>query len=546
MLQAFFVFLTYFMFSLYIHVHTIPTALDFTFHWQRIDGLSESIKHLQWPTFNTYSGLTGTATPTMYPWITLIPIAIINIFCEPMITLKIFIVGIFLIGLEVSYYATRTLWTHKMESLIFSLTLYASSIASCVVINRFEFSGSINFIIEPLAIIGWIKLMKQSKWKLLAVSMTLMLYTHIMSSVIMVFTLFCLSIITIPYLKKRQIFAGYKAIGTTFLASGIIWLPILILSTKNKIATPGLLANLSEGSFLSLNHTLLVFGFIYCTNIALMLFTLIGLCHFTCLNAYSKRFLLIGIIYISFSIHTRLWDKLDGIRIFQTIQGAWRFDNIGYILIAFATVPLIYKLCKNHVLKQVALIFLILINILIGKEYTYVSYNNIPKTFDSSERNIDIKTNNSLNDYINTYSATNIDYVPRNSRYHMKFAINHYLQTHSHSVTKHQTAQNIMQKTTMYRQLKSGCIINDGIIPNKNTHILPIVTYHAQKYNFYLDGHKFTPKKFEYSEPVIGKLPSGKHRITYQAPLMWYRYVALFMSATGLVALLILDQKKHD
>lgn len=517
-------------------------ANDGMLHWQRINELSQDIIHFKWPAFNSYTSFPGLAMSTSYPWLSLLPLSLLNLFVKPLTVAKIFISGLMIFGFNIGYYSGRTYWKDKGTSLIFAIMICETTLFVMLPIYRDEFSGGINIAIEPLAIIGFLHLIRNGRWKMLAIGVSLMMYSHLISSVILVVMLTVLAVLLWKCLDRQKLINLMKSAVVALLATTTMWMPMLVLNLTNNIDNPPSLGSLANSTFLSFAPIRLANADAYAFSLTGLAALFFGLFHWKYLSYINKRLLSFGSVLLFMNTALFPWHLFDHTFLVR-IQGVYRFAYFAYIIIGIATAPSIYREFKKIRGKCFSMAILLL-SLLLCNFYTNMYFksglrNPTNPLFIANP----IWNNRTLSSYNDIHVAYNNDYLPKTllSHYNNSYSdYARYLRKHFKHIPKH-VPINAFYEARVRNEQEPYIMINNGIKSDNHSDSynvrMPIATYHAQKYNFYLDGHKFTPKKFKCSEPVISKLPMGRHRITYHAPLMWYRYIAMLMTAIGIVGL---------
>ena len=182
-------FLSLFMIYSYYPLHP---GHDFFFHYRRLQALMDGLSNSPFLIYLDYNAVDGYGyfTKAFYPDVMLIPFAIIGNY----------------IGIECAYLLmlfTYTMlcgiFTYKMVDIIFK-NAYAAAIGAILytfcfyrlldLYNRAAIGEAISFTFVPIVFLGLYHIIKgdYKKWYILAVGFSLMIFTHLISTVLMFIT----------------------------------------------------------------------------------------------------------------------------------------------------------------------------------------------------------------------------------------------------------------------------------------------------------------------------------------------------------------------
>jgi hypothetical protein len=190
---------------------------DFYFHYRRLDVLIDAIKHGTFPNYIDYSNADGYGyfTKGFYCDAILIPFALIGLFANTYIAYDIMIFTMTILCGIFTYHTVRIIYK---SSYIASLTaiLYTFAVYRLYdIYQRAAFGESLSFTFLPLIFLGLYHIVKgdYKKWYILTIGYSLLVFTHVISSVLMFVTLLILlAVYYKPMLKEP------KRIGYLFLA----------------------------------------------------------------------------------------------------------------------------------------------------------------------------------------------------------------------------------------------------------------------------------------------------------------------------------------
>ncbi|HDL1070330.1 TPA: hypothetical protein PWT81_002944, partial [Enterococcus faecium] len=184
---------------------------DTAFHINRALSL-ESIfsSPINFETFRSY----GMQVNNFYPWLTLYPLFLLIKFTNLAIGYNLFLYIVTLITLFICHYVMYEITKKHVTSSFFAIIYTTSSFRSVEIFLRGAMGELLAMSILPLILLGFIKLYdsKKESWVMLAISMTLLIYTHVLS-VAMTMVMIIIALIIQFYRKKKiEIFLIIKLI----------------------------------------------------------------------------------------------------------------------------------------------------------------------------------------------------------------------------------------------------------------------------------------------------------------------------------------------
>ncbi|WP_164509406.1 YfhO family protein [Companilactobacillus jidongensis] len=297
---------------------------DIYYQFQRMQNIVYSIRDAHTiPTISINNfGLIGYGINIFYPWITLIPFAIISFFITNPIT--IYYVGLaffFLLSFCISHYAMKSFSGSTKQAVIFAVVYNFSTYRLIEMIARSSIAEYIATIFLPLCLLGFYEVMfrDSSKWKTLVVGISMVIFSHILTTFMLVILFVLLVIFNFRHIDqvRQRVISLVKAVITTVLATSIFTVPFIIEETFQKFGVPSPILlkgeNLTKLVLYSLKNTSkrAIEGNVYNLGTILLLSLVIGLLFY---KQFDKKYRIVyWISVISFLMTSNLfpWQLLE-------------------------------------------------------------------------------------------------------------------------------------------------------------------------------------------------------------------------------------------
>lgn len=218
---------------------------DVYYQFQRIQNVIYSIRDAHTiPTISINNfGLIGYGINIFYPWVTLVPFALISfVFKNQITTYYIGIAFFFLASFLISHYSMKRFSGSTKQAIIFSILYNFSTYRLIDLIARASIAEYIATVFLPLCLLGFYEIIfgDENRWQDLAIGISFVIFSHILTTFMTVIFFALLIICNIEFInnwKKRIISLG-KAILATILATCIFWVPFVIEETFQKFGVP--------------------------------------------------------------------------------------------------------------------------------------------------------------------------------------------------------------------------------------------------------------------------------------------------------------------
>lgn len=556
-----FLFLAFLNIIVMLQVHFIMGTGDSTMmHVPRIVGLirdinSQSIIHFLFnlPQVNLYSmNQNGSAAFSLYPYITLLPICLFfKIIPFSVNSFNICVMLVLFIGFLISYYSCKDFSKNIPVSILFS-TLYVSSTSiTSSFFNGGDIPTCLSILFFPIVIFGFRKFLRNGSWAELSTGIILLIYTHILSTILAILFLIIWLIINLKVLKNtKRIINLIKAILITILFTGIVWLPLWNILGHNTINKPfafslntvsvSLYSDLFRSYFPPTQSNVVIpLG---CTALLGLIITPFI---FKKLNKLDKQAYVLAIIILIISSNSLPWGNITSPFI-KIIQFPNRLDFIPQMLFCYLlSIGLIKYLNYNqiitninkfiptfnthnisrnaHLLRIIFIIFTICISMLVqintqkGFFYGVKPWNNLTSSLFDQNTNFrnryvhngaqfafKIHKNNQLKYLLSPFSVEQTpDYYPKAS-----FPMNNLLSQSRGLFNINQTLQ--------FKDKGNGLITGDAPTNIQELN-LPVVVYHGIHYHVKDNGKYIPAHANNTSLLTINNVKKGTHNIQITA-----------------------------
>ncbi|HAQ6160223.1 TPA: hypothetical protein IX249_001511 [Enterococcus faecium] len=491
---------------------------DTAFHINRALGL-ESIfsSPINFETFRSY----GMQVNNFYPWLTLYPLFLLIKFTNLAIGYNLFLYIVTLITLFICHYVMYEITKKHVTSSFFAIIYTTSSFRSVEIFLRGAMGELLAMSILPLILLGFIKLYdsKKESWVMLAISMTLLIYTHVLS-VAMTMVMIIIALIIQFYRKKKiEIFLIIKlikaAIVTLLLSLAFIG-PMIEQTLYQDLNRPYVDILQKRAIYLgkefligSIDSELLSFGIGLTLLICLIILTF----NFKKLGILSKITYIMGIISILLCTKIFPWFALQNTPL-NIIQAPWRFMIFSTLFISFSVSLFISpQLEKFSYTRRRNFILLLILAISI---LNYSSVVNMVKEMNFQGTYSNEQMENKLEEF------ENFDYVPIGYKKDQLLLKNHQV-TEDGQVIYSSFSPNKDEITFTFKSSKGKTIV------------LPVfrykgltVTVNSKNATVLKQGGPFVTVKSE----------SGINKVTIRYSYTFFSKISLFISIITLIVLL--------
>lgn len=505
----------------YIHNGALHCGVDMSFHLNRAYDLCENIRNGNFfPHISTYSfNQVGAAINMAYGALPLYPIAIAMLLINnPINAVYAAMIFFIFVSMIIAYAMGIKVWSSKKKALTFSFLYVLSAYNFSWLFGTFGLGQAIGYIFVPFIFYGVYSIffLKNKEWYFLALGMTGVIYTHILSTLIyssaILITLIIINFMADGFWKNFKYFI--YACVTSLLSTLFYWNNIKKLYSADISTTSGgsiASAKLGLGDAIvgSLNGNNGTFGPL------ITILVIVGLILWNKQSKFAKITVAIGLLYFlgTTTIFDLVWNFLDHTPIVM-IQWAGRLrmvSNFFFVVFATETVSVIIN-DKNEYVKSAAFISAVTF-ICLGLSYTflnqssgqtYVNYN--PSTAKPAPfTNYQINSKDGFMYLVKGYNTGvgSLDYWPKKAV--KDWNTEEKIRTHHAILGKDEFE-------VKYNSLPDGISYNINEIRKINHLDLPFLNY-GNHYKVYVDGKE--TGYYETSRNTIGvsNISRGKHNV---------------------------------
>ena len=233
-------------------------GIDMYFHMSRLEGLQNVFTNPI--NFQTYNGV-GSGVNYFYPWLTYYPAILIHFFVNNwVVTMILFFVLITFVCFLIAYYYSGFILNSIRQQYVFAFLYVFSTYKIVALFQRADIGEVIAFSFLPMVVSSFYKLIKDDDRRYyihLAIGMSLVIYSHVLTSVECIGLLFIILCINFRqfFSEKTKLLNLFKAIILTVLITAFYWVPLIEQAMVQKLITPDKY-NLSDAA-LSLNDLFL-------------------------------------------------------------------------------------------------------------------------------------------------------------------------------------------------------------------------------------------------------------------------------------------------
>lgn len=331
---------------------------DTDFHMARVIGLAGIWQSpVSFLNFNHI----GTIVNEFYPWLTIYPwYLLFKLTNSLLVSYVIYNFGLTLLTMLIARWAFLQLKDdrHQKGALLFALIYTWCGYRAVDLFTRGSLGELIALTFLPIILVAMTEILigNYTRWYLLAVGMSLVVYSHVVSSFMLVIVLGLVVLTTLPWLKDkvRRVLALVKAAGLTLLTTSFVYAPMLEQILTSDVYMPKNSRPLHGANPV---RYLAEAGVNWLTGYTIGLVLLIGfvliLVKVKALKT-SERYLL-GLAVFLLVIMTTLfpWHLLDETIVSQVLskmQFVWRFNAIVSLLIAYLAAVVIEQM--NFVMQK--------------------------------------------------------------------------------------------------------------------------------------------------------------------------------------------------
>ncbi|KGB50908.1 hypothetical protein LH61_05260 [Leuconostoc mesenteroides P45] len=465
---------------------------DLLFHLTRTIGMSNVLSSPV--NFLNYAEH-GTMANTFYPWIFLLPLFVLyKLSGSIVIGYKLFFLIFTFVTMIIAYFSVHSITKNRNSAFLFSVLYSFSLYRTTDLYYRSSFGEVIAMSFLPLVILGFYHVVfgDYKRWCWLTLSVSALLYTHLLSAAIIVIMLliaFICSVYRINELQHRLKALIVSGISFIFISIGFI-VPFIIRSHQNTLSVPPLFklqgTNLSDLFIFSLNNNIGMNSIGITTIVSLIITIVYYIKNRTSLSNFKHLMFYSAIVVLILSSSLFPWSIFNGTPVAQ-IQFVWRLNAFSTVMILMAFSIIV--LPNTHLSKSIILSivgFVVLIN-----------FSSLNKLYNDPQK---IFTSLSASKRTNVMAAEyyHSDYSPKRARDHKD-----QLSQPLDKVNKNVEAKVKISPSTYQISLNNI---------EKHSKYITIPVYHYKNQIVKLNGSTVKSNESSIGTTII-KIPSGKSNV---------------------------------
>lgn len=392
--------LSFFYFWVFLKENKTVPNYDLQFHMNRVLGLSNVFSSPI--NFSTFSAV-GNPINIFYGWLTIYPLyALCYLTKNLVLSYNIFLLFLTLFSLLIGHYVVFYCQKKHTNAFLFSVMYTFSMYRGVCVFYRGALGEFICLALFPLILLALYRMLleKKDSWILLAITISLLFYTHILSTVIACFFIgifYLFSLLAMKDSKLKMTFTLLKAGIATCLLS-LAYLVPMIEQAAFKPINPPLISILADRA-LSVEE--FVFGSLrfdlslYPVGVLPLILLIILLFNYFRLSKLSKCVVFVGLITLILTTNLFPWQFLQQTPIVM-IQFPWRLIGPATLLICFSGVDFLGNVLSKKtflILAPSITIFLLLANSFAVNKYLQVQDRHLLNNDDVSAMSTNMLTN---------------------------------------------------------------------------------------------------------------------------------------------------------
>lgn len=226
----------------FAHRGVIFGSGDLMFHVNRMEELYQDIQRgVLVPRISSFSfNQVGSGINFFYPWVLLYPFAIIRLLTHNPISA--FYIGIVLINfltLGIAYYSMLRFASSRKRAFTFAIIYSFANYRLYLVFNQNVLAEALAYTFMPLVLLGFYEIFFRDnhKWPLLALGMTFLIYSHMLTTALMAAFLLVTLIVFWHFIddKTTRLWSAVKAAVLSLLLSAFYLFPFVEQTLSNNL-----------------------------------------------------------------------------------------------------------------------------------------------------------------------------------------------------------------------------------------------------------------------------------------------------------------------
>ena len=516
--------LSYFFLYGQLRTNSLISNWDLQFHMNRYRGLSNVWKSpINFTTFDSV----GLPVNIFYGWLTVYPIYFFYSLSDNMIfSYNLYLYLLTVITFLSCHYSFYSISRNTISSSIFSITYTFSMYRAVCIFYRGAIGEVVGLTIYPVLFLLVYKIIVQNRnyWLSLSLVFSLLLYSHLISSLI-AFCYIGLFYVIILFSKSTYKFditkTMIKAAISTLILSAAYLIPMIEQIAKINPPAEVNLKNRALSISNTLNGAISLDFLSYSIGLIPIIFLILLIFYFKKMKSSDKCIYFVCIISLIMTTSIFPWEYFQKTPI-STLQFPWRLFGIVSLFSCYLGCKYIILPLKNSIVKIVIFIIVIVFSVLTN----FISINKFLENKDSIFASNSTLTNENINEMSTTMFT--FDYTPKNYEPYIG-------QIKNHEVTQGNKSINYKKNIT-----DSNYVIE--IISTKEQ-VVSLPIYNYKGVNILLNGKSAENEKKDNALLNV-KIHSGLNIIDVSYKYTKIAKISFFISIFWIVFLIILTIKK--
>lgn len=362
---VFYTFVSYVYIRAFFKTGFLYTGHDLFFHLSRVEEIYQDIVHGYWiPDISLFTfGQIGHGVQFFYPWMAIYPFALLKLIIhDPIQSIYIGIGLVTLLTFALAHFSMYQFSHSRMQSVLFSVIYTLSMYRAANIFVRFDLGEFVAMSFLPLVFLGFYYSVfgNYKKWYYLAIGMTLLLYSHVLTFVIVFLILLFIVVVCIRAINRKWLRIKYLSVAASFalLMTSVFWLPFVEHYFNTTINKPKILDLFTHA--LKLNELIdrSLANTFWTPNLGLFLLIalLVGWAAFNKVNKIYVHVYLLGLLMFMLSTNYFPWKYIQNTP-FKILQFPWRLT----LLTSFFLAVYFSKLCMVTFKKHSAVLILLVV-----------------------------------------------------------------------------------------------------------------------------------------------------------------------------------------
>lgn len=368
--KFFLFFLMIFLSSCILLCENIFFGDDLNFHLSRILFINNNISNGDFFSGLYYFFGYGYGEAFFYPdFFLYFPALLFHFTNNIILSYKFFILLINILVVTTTYYSVFSITKSKKNSIIITLIYTLLPYRLCTMYYRTSLGESLAFIFFPLVLSGFFQLISGNtkKWYILAIGMSGLILSHLLSSILIFVALIPLFLIYIKKLNKDILFGFFKTIIMTISLTAFFIFPMLeqMAVSKFKFYYAGYDVALNNRA-LGIFNIFTEYNMFFNSNdfwmppgigVLLTLSIILFICNYKRVSTNTKILYIFGLFILLLTTNIFPWKYLN--KYVRVLQFPWRILSISIVTLLAACTSMLsdLEIKKNKIMILIMCLF---------------------------------------------------------------------------------------------------------------------------------------------------------------------------------------------